>query len=66
MLTLQERLELEELEKINKAYTVRENMELEDKYAYDNKVGAAALLISYCGIGVFVLYKLAELLLTKL
>lgn len=66
MLTLQEKLELKELERINKAYTARENKELEDRYEYDNKIGAFTLLISYCGIGVFILYKLAELLVSKI
>lgn len=66
MLTLEEKLELEELENLNKKFTVRENRELEDKYEYDNRLGAMVLLVSYCGIGVFFLYKLAELLLLNL
>jgi hypothetical protein len=66
MLTLEEKLELEELESLNKKFTARENRELEDKYEYDNRLGAMVLLVSYCGIGVFFLYKLAELLLSKI
>ncbi len=66
MLTLEERIELEELERLNKKFSPRENRELEDKYEYDNRVGAMTLLVSYCGIGVFFLYKLAELLLSKI
>ena len=66
MLTLEEKVELEKLEKINKKYTSRENMELEDDLENDNRFGIAVLLISYCGIGVFFLYKLAELLLSKI
>lgn len=66
MLTLEERIELEELESLNKKFTARENRELEDKYEYDNRLGAMVLLVSYCGIGVFFLYKLAGLLLSKI
>ncbi|WP_291259461.1 hypothetical protein [Fusobacterium sp.] len=66
MLTLEERVELEKLEKINKEYSAGENRELEDEYVYDNRLGAFLLLASYCGIGVFFLYKLAELLLLKI
>lgn len=66
MLTLEERIELEELESLNKKFTARENRELEDKYEYDNRLGAMILLVSYCGIGVFFLYKLAGLLLSKI
>lgn len=66
MLTLEERIELEELESLNKKFTARENRELEDKYEYDNRMGAMVLLVSYCGIGVFFLYKLAGLLLSKI
>ncbi|STO31702.1 Uncharacterised protein [Fusobacterium necrogenes] len=66
MLTLKERLELDELEKINKKFNVKENRELEDKYEYDNRAGMILLLVSYCGIGIFILYKVAELLLKKL
>ena len=66
MLTTKERLELDELERINKNFNARENRELEDKYEYDNRMGVLLLLVSYCGIGVFILYKIAELLLQKL
>lgn len=66
MLTTKERLELDELEKINKNFNARENRELEDKCEYDNRMGVLLLLVSYCGIGVFILYKIAELLLQKL
>lgn len=66
MLTTKERLELEELEKVNKKFNARENKVLEDNYVYDNRLGALLLLVSYCGIGVFILYKMAELLLQKL
>lgn len=66
MLTAKEKLELEELEKINKSFNIRDNKELEDNYEYDNRLGALLVLVSYCGIGVFILYKVAELLLKNL
>lgn len=66
MLTVKERLELDELEKTNKDFSKSDNKELEDNYVYDNRLGALLLLVSYCGIGVFILYKIAELLLQKL
>lgn len=66
MLTLEEKIELEELESLNKKFTARENRELEDKFEYDNRLGAMVLLVSYCGIGVFFLYKLSGLLLSKI
>ncbi|WP_294658632.1 hypothetical protein [uncultured Fusobacterium sp.] len=66
MLTAKEKLELEELEKINKSFNIRDNRELEDNYEYDNRLGALLVLVSYCGIGVFILYKVAELLLKNL
>lgn len=66
MLTLEEKLELDELEKMNRNFNMSENRELEDKYEYDNRAGMILLLVSYCGIGVFILYKIAELLLQKL
>lgn len=65
MLTSKERLELDELEKINKSFSAKENHELEDKYEYDNRLGAFLLLVSYCGIAVFMVYKVAELLVEK-
>ena len=66
MLTAKEKLELEELEKINKSFNIRDNRKLEDNYEYDNRLGALLVLVSYCGIGVFILYKVAELLLKNL
>ena len=66
MLTVKEKLELEELEKINKSFNIKDNRELEDNYEYDNRLGALLVLVSYCGIGVFILYKVAELLLKNL
>ena len=66
MLTVKERLELDELEKMNKDFSKSDNKELEDNYVYDNRLVALLLLVSYCGIGVFILYKIAELLLQKL
>lgn len=66
MLTTKERLELDELERINKKFNARENRELEDNYEYDNRLGALLLLVSYCGIGVFMLYKVAELILQRM
>lgn len=62
MLTVKERLELDELEKMNKDFSKSDK----DNYVYDNRLGALLLLVSYCGIGVFILYKIAELLLQKL
>lgn len=66
MLTAKEKLELEELEKINKSFNINDNRELEDNYEYDNRLAALLVLVSYCGIGVFILYKLAELILKSL
>lgn len=66
MLTAKEKLELEELEKINKSFNIKDNRELEDNYEYDNRLGALLVLVSYCSIGVFILYKVAELLLKNL
>lgn len=66
MLTVKERLELDELERINKTFNARENRELEDNYEYDNRLGALLLLVSYCGIGVFMLYKIAEFMLQRI
>lgn len=49
MLTVKERLELDELEKMNKDFSKSDNKELEDNYVYDNRLGALLLLVSYCG-----------------
>lgn len=65
MLTTQERLELDKLEKLNAKFSNRIEKDLEDNYEYDNRLGAFLLLVSYCGIGVFILYKVAELLVEK-
>lgn len=65
MLNNKERLELEELEKFEKNLSAKDNRELEDGYEYDNRLGAFLLLVSYCGIGVFILYKIAELLVKQ-
>lgn len=65
MLNNKERLELEELEKFEKNLSAKDNRELEDSYEYDNRLGAFLLLVSYCGIGVFILYKIAELLVKQ-
>lgn len=65
MLNNKEKLELEELEKFEKSLSKKDNKELEDSYEYDNRLGAFLLLVSYCGIGVFILYKIAELLVKQ-
>lgn len=33
-----------------------------DNIQCDNRIGALVLLVSYCGLGIFMLYKTAELL----
>lgn len=64
MITMREKLELEELEKINKL--MDEEIEDNDKeLETDNRFGATILLVSYCGIGLFMLYKIAELLVKR-
>lgn len=64
MLTMREKLELEELEKINKL--MDEEIEDNDKeLETDNRFGATILLVSYCGIGLFMFYKIAELLVKR-
>ena len=40
MLTVKERLELDELEKMNKDFSKSDNKELEDNYVYDNRLGS--------------------------
>lgn len=37
-----------------------------DDIQYDNRVGALLLLISYCGLGLFMFYKTAELLVKSI
>lgn len=61
MLTVREKLELEELEELNRKI----DNELADDYEYDNRFGAVLLLVSYCGIGIFMVYKAAELLVKR-
>ena len=64
MVTMREKLELEELEKINKM--IDEEIEDNDReLETDNRFGASVLLISYCGIGLFMFYKIAELLVKR-
>lgn len=64
MITMREKLELEELEKLNKM--VDEEIEEDDKeLETDNRFGASILLVSYCGIGLFMFYKIAELLVKR-
>lgn len=62
MLTVREKLELEELEELNKK--IDKEM-TDDNYEYDNRFGAVLLLVSYCGIGIFMVYKVAELLVKR-
>lgn len=62
-MTMREKLELEELENINKE--MYENMDNEREYEVDNRFGASVLLVSYFGIGIFMFYKIAELLVKK-
>lgn len=43
------------------------NKEIDRKeYQYDNRFGVLVLLISYCGLGLFMVYKVAELLLNHI
>ena len=64
MITMREKLELEELEKINKL--MDEEIEDNDKeLETDNRFGATILLLSYCGLGLFMFYKIAELLVKR-
>ncbi|MDO4589367.1 MAG: hypothetical protein Q4B33_05845 [Fusobacterium sp.] len=63
MLTMREKLELEELENMDKeVYT---DVEKEKEYEVDNRFGASVLLVSYFGIGLFMFYKIAELLVKR-
>lgn len=61
MLTVREKIELEELEELNKKI----DKEIEEDYECDNRFGAVLLLVSYCGIGIFMIYKVAELLVKR-
>ena len=64
MITMREKLELEELEKLNKL--MDEEIEDNDReLEADNRFGATILLVSYCGIGLFMFYKIAELLVKR-
>ena len=64
MITMREKLELEELEKINKL--MDEEIEDNDKeLETNNRFGATILLVSYCGLGLFMFYKIAELLVKR-
>lgn len=44
---------------IEDAEVVEKNI---DNIQYDNRIGALVLLVSYCGLGLFMFYKTAELL----
>ena len=47
---------------------IPEQMEIEDndkELETDNRFGATILLVSYCGIGLFMFYKIAELLVKR-
>ena len=64
MIPMREKLELEELEKLNKL--MDEEIEDNDReLETDNRFGATILLVSYCGIGLFMFYKIAELLVKR-
>ncbi|WP_294064739.1 hypothetical protein [uncultured Fusobacterium sp.] len=64
MITMREKLELEELEKLNKL--MDEEIEDNDReLETDSRFGATILLVSYCGIGLFMFYKIAELLVKR-
>lgn len=67
MITMREKLELEELEKINKMMDeeIEKNEENDREIETDNRFGATILLVSYCGIGLFMFYKIAELLVKR-
>ena len=62
MLSVKEKIELEELELMNSKIDDETNKEIEDEYEYDNRFGATLLLISYCAIALFIVFKIAELL----
>ncbi|MCB8564843.1 hypothetical protein [Fusobacterium ulcerans] len=65
MLSVKEKIELEELELMNSKIDDETNKEIEDKYEYDNRFGATLLLISYCAIALFIVFKIAELLVKR-
>ncbi|MBR8700988.1 hypothetical protein IX317_001763 [Fusobacterium sp. DD29] len=43
-----------------------EEKAIEEVYENDNRLGAFILLVSYCGLGLFMFYKTAELIISKL
>lgn len=67
MLSVKEKIELEELELMNSKIEKKIDEEIEDgdEYEYDNRFGGTLLLISYCGIALFIIYKIAELLVKR-
>ncbi len=65
MLSVKEKIELEELELMNSKIEDDINKEIEEEYEYDNRFGATLLLISYCVIALFIIYKVAELLVKR-
>lgn len=65
MLSVKEKIELEELELMNSKIEKEIDEEIEDEYEYDNRFGGTLLLISYCGIALFIIYKIAELLVKR-
>ena len=65
MLSVKEKIELEELELMNSKIEDDINKEIEEEYEYDNRFGATLLLISYCAIALFIVYKVAELLVKR-
>lgn len=65
MLSVKEKIELEELELMNNKIEDELNKEIEEEYEYDNRFGGTLLLISYCAIALFIIYKVAELLVKR-
>ena len=67
MLSVKEKIELEELELMNSKIEKKIDEEIEDgdEYEYDNRFGGTLLLISYCVIALFIIYKIAELLVKR-
>lgn len=65
MLSVKEKIELEELELMNSKIDDETNKEIEDEYEYDNRFGTTLLLISYCAIALFIVFKIAELLVKR-
>lgn len=65
MLSVKEKIELEELELMNSKIDDETNKEIEDEYEDDNRFGATLLLISYCAIALFIVFKIAELLVKR-